>query len=59
MTYKELAAWLLTLTHDQLNMDVTVHDLPVDEFWPVVGVKISTDECDVLDPEHPVLEIET
>ena len=54
MTYRELAAFLGTLSDEQLNMDVTVYDTQQDEYFMSGGVTIETD-TDVLDANHPVI----
>jgi hypothetical protein len=53
MTYKQLAKWIDTLTPEQQECDVIVYD---GEYHPLEGV-FCEDESDVLDKDHPVLEI--
>lgn len=61
MTYGDLLNQLNTMTHEQLNMDVTVFVTGVGEFYSVVEdfpfavARASTN--DVLDDGHPYLVI--
>ena len=54
MTYRELAAFLVTLSEEQLNMDVTVYDTQQDEYFMSEGIRVVAD-TDVLDDNHPVI----
>ena len=54
MTYRELAAFLSTLSEEQLNMDVTVYDTQQDEYFMSAGLSVVAD-TDVLDDNHPVI----
>jgi len=56
MTYNQLKNLLSSLTEEQLNMDVTIHALDADEFYPIPSFIISDDSNDVLDNNHPYLE---
>jgi len=56
MTYNQLKNLLSSLTEEQLNMDVTIHALDADEFYPIPAFIISDDSNDVLDNNHPYLE---
>lgn len=56
MTYKELLTQLQSLTEEQLNSDVCVYDTGIDEYFQLnVEFAFTTDECDVLDLDHPVI----
>ena len=58
MTYKELLNQLSQLTEEQLNSDVCVYDEGTDEYYQQgVGVELvfATDECQVLDVDHPII----
>lgn len=54
MTYKDLLEKLQGLSESQLNCNITVELGPEDEFYPA-EFRISGDENDVLDPDHPVI----
>ncbi len=54
MTYGELLTKLLTLTEDQLDMDVMVYDSEADEFYQAQDLHISPYD-DVLDNAQPYL----
>lgn len=56
MTYKELLNQLQSLTEDQLNEDVCVYDTGTDEYYQLnVELVYSTQECDVLNLDHPII----
>jgi hypothetical protein len=56
MTYKELLAELQKLNEEQLNQDVTVYDKYAQEHYQLtVAVVFATDECQVLDVDHPII----
>jgi hypothetical protein len=56
MTYKELLLQLQQLTEDQLNQDVAVFDANEYEYYQAtVELVFATDECQVLDVDHPVI----
>jgi len=57
MTYKELLAELQKLNEEQLNQDVAVWDSwALDEYYQAsVEFVLATDECDVLDIDHPII----
>jgi hypothetical protein len=56
MTYKELLHQLQQLDLEQLNQDVAVYDTGTDEYYQLkVEFVFSTEECDVLDVNHPVI----
>ena len=60
MTYRELAEYINNLDQTQLDSDVTVYVSGVNEYYGLVGdypVTESTEDCDVLDPNHPYLVI--
>lgn len=56
MTYKELLQQLQQLNEDQLNQDVCVYDTDTDEYYQrSVELVYSTQECDTLDLDHPII----
>jgi len=56
MTYKELLQQLQQLNEDQLNSDVCVYDTGTDEYYQlIVELVFATDECQVLDVDHPII----
>jgi len=56
MTYKELLQQLQQLNEDQLNSDVAVYDEGTDEYYQLnVEFVFATDECQVLDVDHPII----
>jgi hypothetical protein len=56
MTYKELLNQLQQLSEDQLNEDVCVYDTGTDEYYQLnVELVYSTQECDVLNLDHPII----
>ena len=55
MTYRELFAQLQQLTDEQLDSTVTVYDTDSDEYYGCTELVYTTDACDVLDPNHPVI----
>ncbi len=56
MKYKELLDQLQQLTEEQLNQDVAVYDTGTDEYYQLkVEFVFSTEECDVLDVNHPII----
>ena len=54
MTYRELLENLKNLSENQLDMDVSVRDVQTDEHFSGSSFVI-TDETDVLDENHPVI----
>ena len=59
MTYKELLSQLQSLTEEQLNQDVCVCDSGFDSdpeyYQSGVEFVFATEECDVLDVDHPII----
>ena len=57
MTYKELLNQLQQLNEEQLNQDVAIWDSEgQDEYYQtMVELVFTTEECDVLDVNHPVI----
>jgi hypothetical protein len=56
MTYKDLLDQLQQLDEEQLNSDVAIHDTDIDEYFQAsVEFVFATDECQVLDADHPVI----
>lgn len=54
MTYQQLFEYLQTLDQNQMQMDVSIYDPTVDEFYPTAGFGI-TNESVVLDEDHPYI----
>jgi len=57
MTYKELLSQLQQLSEEQLNSDVAIcsEDEPDEVFQASVELVFATEECDVLDVNHPII----
>ena len=56
MTYKELLNQLQKLNEEQLNQDVCVYDNYEQEYHQLtVKLVFATDECQVLDVDHPII----
>lgn len=56
MKYKELLNQLQQLNEEQLNQDVCVYDTGTDEHYQLnVEFVFATDECQVLDVDHPII----
>jgi len=57
MKYKELLEQLQQLSEDQLNQDVTIcsEDEPDDYYQSSVEFVFSTEECETLDLDHPII----
>ena len=57
MTYKELLTQLQNLSEDQLNQDVAIcsEDEPDEYYQASVELVFATEECDVLDVDHPII----
>jgi hypothetical protein len=58
MTYKELLQQLQELNEEQLNSDVCIwnSDDDIDEYYQDgVELVFATDECQVLDVDHPII----
>ena len=56
MTYKELLAELQQLNEEQLNQDVAVyHDYEGEYYQSDVEFVFATEECMVLDVDHPII----
>lgn len=59
MTYLELKQMIETFTPEQQNMEVTVYDERMDEYFPAEEFLISDESFnDCLDNGHPYLTIE-
>lgn len=54
MTYRELFACLSALSDEQMNMDVTVQDVYLNEYFAASSFQIE-EETDTLDKNHPVI----
>lgn len=59
-TYRQLQAFLATLTDEELDLNVTVYAGDVDDAWPIIGTSRNTDDdmgeaLDSLDENHPLL----
>jgi hypothetical protein len=57
ITYKELLNQLQQLTEEQLNQDVAIcSEDDEDEYYQAsVELVFATDECQVLDVDHPII----
>jgi hypothetical protein len=57
MTYKELLQQLQQLNEEQLNQDVAIcSEDDEDEYYQAsVELVFATDECQVLDVDHPII----
>ena len=56
MTYKELIQQLQQLTEEQLNEDVCLyHDYEGDYYQSDVELVYSTQKCNVLNLDHPII----
>ena len=56
MTYQELLQQLQQLNEEQLKQDVAVYDTGTDEYYQLkVELVFATEECDVLDIDHPII----
>ena len=57
MTYKELLNQLQQLNDEQLNLDVAIcSEDDEDEYYQAsVELVFATDECQVLDVDHPII----
>jgi len=58
MMYKELRDRIDLMTNEQKNMLVTIFVSDTDEFYPIGSVSFATAKTDVLDKDHPILNIE-
>jgi len=54
MTWKELKAHIEVMDEDQIETDVTVHDMENNEFFKVLDIDFSRED-DILDKNHPFL----
>lgn len=57
MTYQRLKEVLDSMTEEELNLTATIFVPGVDEYYAAT-VSYTDEDCDVLDPGHPVLTIE-
>ena len=56
MTYKELLQQLQQLNEEQLNSDVAIYDEVIVEYYQLtVEFVFATEECQVLDVDHPII----
>jgi hypothetical protein len=57
MTYKELLTQLQQLTEEQLNQDVAIcsEDEPDEYYQSSVELVFSTQECETLNLDHPII----
>jgi hypothetical protein len=58
MTYEDLLIELANLSEEQLKQDVAIwnSDYEIDEFYQSgVEFVFATDECQVLDVDHPII----
>ena len=57
MTYRELAQQILELKGEWLDADVSIYVKSMDEFFEAHPTILRTPEDDVLDKNHPYLEV--
>ena len=57
MTYRQMRKKLSEMQESRLDDDVTVYDRDNDEYRPVLSVKETGEECDVLDEGHTVIVV--
>jgi hypothetical protein len=56
MTYEDLLIELANLSEEQLKQDVAVYDNYEQEYHQLtVKLVFATDECQVLDVDHPII----
>ena len=55
MTFQQLFEYLQTLDHNQMQMDVSIYDPTVDEYYTTAGFGITDDSDQVLDGDHPFI----
>ena len=56
ITYRQLAELIATFNEEQLIANVTIFDQFEDEYFGEnVELVFTTEECDVLDSNHPIL----
>lgn len=55
MTYLQLREFIYNMNDEQLNQDVTVYFF--DEYLPVLSLEIADEENEVLDENHPFLQV--
>ena len=56
ITYRQLAEQISAFTEEQLDSNVTIFDKYEDEYYgEKVELVFTTEDCDTLDPEHPIL----
>ena len=54
MTYQDLQKWIDSLTPEQKQMSITIHDNIADEYYPIHHCWV-TQEDDVIDKNSPVI----
>ena len=56
ITYRELLQKIQAFSEEQLDANVTIFDSAEDEYYGEgVELVFTTEECDTLDPNHPVI----
>ena len=55
MTYRELQVLLTEFSEEQLDQDITIHDILYDDYFPAT-LKFIQDDCQELDMGHPIIE---
>jgi hypothetical protein len=58
MTYQQLMNVIFNMTPEQRKQDVTIYIRSNDEYFPMLGDVVITEETDTLDKGHPYLQIE-
>ena len=57
MTYRDLLGHLQVMDKEQLDSDATIYDEEDDEYRPIRDIDFATEDTQILDPNHPFLEI--
>jgi len=59
MKYRDLGNWIAGFTEEQKDMNVSIYDTEEQEYHaPIPKLPLTfTDEDDVLDKDHPVINI--
>jgi hypothetical protein len=57
MTYRKLQKVLSKLSESELDNEIMIYDDSTDKYLPIKSLKIGSDDSDVLDPGHPILNL--
>jgi hypothetical protein len=55
LTFRQLAEHIDQMSDEQKDCDVSIYDGDNDEYYCVKEVVFATEECQVLDVDHPIL----